>query len=73
MVDKNDIQLYSGAGNDFLILNNLDGKYTVHLKIVLELMAQPEHAKFDGVIFIEKSNSADFCPLAQFCNRNLLK
>jgi diaminopimelate epimerase len=60
LVDKNNIQLYSGAGNDFLILNNLENAYSDYLKIVLDLMSQNEYAKFDGVIFIEKSNSADF-------------
>lgn len=60
MADKNNIQLYSGAGNDFLILNNLENIYSEHLNIVLDLMAKPEYSKFDGVIFIEKSNSADF-------------
>lgn len=60
MVDKNNIQLYSGAGNDFLILINLENIYKEHLKIVLALMSQPKYSKFDGVIFIEKSSTADF-------------
>jgi diaminopimelate epimerase len=60
MIDKKNIQLYSGAGNDFLILNNLDNNYSDYLKIVLYLMKQELYSKFDGVIFIEKSNIADF-------------
>lgn len=60
MINNDNIQLYSGAGNDFLILNNLDNKYSDYLKIVLELMSQTEYSKFDGVIFIEKSTTADF-------------
>jgi diaminopimelate epimerase len=52
------IQKYSGAGNKFIMLNNLDGKIIDFKKIVLDLCN--EDKEMDGVIFLEKSRIADF-------------
>ncbi len=52
-------QKYSGAGNDFLIINNLNDTIKNHSQITIDLCSKETH-KFDGVIFIETSNYADF-------------
>lgn len=52
-------QKYSGAGNDFIIINNLDSKIKNHSEITIELCTKEKH-KFDGVIFVETSDFADF-------------
>ena len=51
-------QKYSGAGNKFVMVNNLNGDYKDYENIVLELVSQNTEA--DGVIFLEKSSAADF-------------
>jgi len=56
----NDLQKYSGAGNKFIILDNLDNLITDHTKKVLELMSKNENEEMDGVIFLEKSSVGDF-------------
>ena len=50
---------YSGAGNDFLILNNLDDKIVDHSQMTLDLISRERH-RFDGVIYVEQSDIADF-------------
>lgn len=52
-------QKYSGAGNDFIIINNLDRKINNHSEITIQLYSKEKH-KFDGVIFVETSDIADF-------------
>ena len=54
------IQKYSGAGNKFVILNNLDNSITDHTEIVLELMSEAGNEEMDGVIFLERSSIGDF-------------
>ena len=49
---------YSGAGNTFLMINNLDGGITDRRTVVLGLME--ENKGFDGVIFVEESSIADY-------------
>ncbi len=49
---------YSGAGNTFLMVNNLDGSVTERRKVVLDLMKR--NSGFDGVIFVEESSIADY-------------
>ena len=56
-----EFQRYSGAGNDFLMVNNLSGELTNHREIVLDLISQDGNNKFDGVIFVEDSDISDFC------------
>lgn len=51
---------YSGAGNTFLMVNNIDGGITNHREIVLDLTGIKGNEKFDGVIFVESSDIADF-------------
>ena len=55
-----DIQKYSGAGNKFIILNNMEDIYSDHRSKVLELMSDDENDEMDGVIFVEKSSVCDF-------------
>jgi len=54
------IQKYSGAGNKFIMLNNLNSEFKDYEKIVLEYSADKNNSEIDGVIFIESSESADF-------------
>lgn len=54
------MQKYSGAGNKFIMLNNLDNSYTEFEKTVTDLTSQKDNSETDGVIFVEKSDKADF-------------
>ncbi len=51
---------YSGAGNTFLMVNNLDDSIKNHKDVVIKLIGEKGNEKFDGVIFIENSEIADF-------------
>jgi diaminopimelate epimerase len=53
-------QKYSGAGNTFLIVNNLESDINVNGKLVTDLISIPGNENFDGVIFIEPSSIADY-------------
>ena len=52
-------QKYSGAGNTFIMVNNLDDHIADRRERVLELISV-EGEGMDGVIFLEKSEIADF-------------
>ncbi len=52
------IQKYSGAGNKFIILNNLDAEVKAYKDLVINL--SENNNEIDGVIFLEKSETADF-------------
>ena len=52
-------QKYSGAGNDFLILNNLKDSIVDYSQMTIDLVSR-ERNNFDGVIFVEESDIADF-------------
>lgn len=52
------IQKYSGAGNKFFMLDNLNGSVKDYSDTVLKLTAEDNET--DGVIFLEKSDIADF-------------
>jgi diaminopimelate epimerase len=54
-----DYQKYSGAGNDFLMVNNLKSDIVNRSYTTIELISK-EEKKFDGVIFLEHSEIADF-------------
>jgi diaminopimelate epimerase len=56
----NNSQKYSGAGNKFVILDNLGNSITDHTKKVLELMSESGNEEMDGVIFLEASSLGDF-------------
>jgi diaminopimelate epimerase len=51
---------YSGAGNTFLMVNNLNDGIKNHKEIVIKLISEKGNDKFDGVIFVEASDIADF-------------
>lgn len=53
------IQKYSGAGNKFIIADNLKGIITDRRSEVLSLI-ENSGKDMDGVIFVENSDSADF-------------
>jgi diaminopimelate epimerase len=55
-----DYKKYSGAGNTFLMLDNLDGSIKNHKETVFDLIDRKGNEKFDGVIFVEQSDTADF-------------
>jgi len=57
---KIEYQKYSGAGNDFLIVNNLKDAIKVNTNVVKELISCENNRNFDGVIFLEESDIADF-------------
>lgn len=51
---------YSGAGNNFLLVNNLKGELKNLDRITVELIEKEKDKIFDGVIFLEDSEIADF-------------
>ena len=51
-------QKYSGAGNKFYILDNLNGQINEYENVISEIIN--EDSATDGVIFLEKSGRADF-------------
>ena len=52
------IQKYSGAGNKFFMINDLEGIQKDHKDLVIKLSS--EDPEMDGVIFIERSSAADY-------------
>lgn len=52
-------QVYSGAGNTFIMVSNLDNNIIDRTAFVLETIAG-EGKGIDGVILLEKSDNADF-------------
>lgn len=53
-------QKYSGAGNKFIIFDNLDNGITAHSQTVLDLFDNGNNNEVDGVIFVEKASTGDF-------------
>ncbi|CAN5399078.1 diaminopimelate epimerase [soil metagenome] len=51
---------YSGAGNTFLIINDLNSRIITKNDLTIELCSKPENTVIDGVIFVERSDYADF-------------
>lgn len=51
---------YSGAGNTFLMVNNLESQIDVNGEIVVDLISMEGNENFDGVIFVEPSSIADY-------------
>lgn len=51
---------YQGAGNDFVIINNLDGKYDLSEEQIARLCDRRFGIGADGLILVEKSDEADF-------------
>ena len=56
----NQYQKYSGAGNKFIIFDNLDGAINNRSETVVGLFEEGRNDEIDGVIFIEKSVPGDF-------------
>lgn len=51
---------YQGAGNDFVIVNNLDEKYNLSGEQIARLCDRRFGIGADGLILVEKSDKADF-------------
>ena len=51
-------QKYSGAGNKFIMINDLNGMLKDHGELTISLTSQDK--EMDGVIFIQSSSVADF-------------
>lgn len=52
---------YSGAGNDFILIDNRDGKFPYYLKgLVSAMSARRISIGADGVVLLENSEKADF-------------
>lgn len=54
------LEKYSGAGNNFIIINNLDGSITDFKDFVIDIISKKENQDIDGIIFLENSPVADF-------------
>ena len=50
----------AGSGNDFVVINNLDGKIKNRTKLAIILCRYKYGVGADGAIFLEKSKKADF-------------
>lgn len=57
---NNTYMKYSGAGNDFIIINDIENQFHDKKSIVLDLASLPDNSKIDGIIFLEKSDRADY-------------
>ena len=57
---KHLISKYSGAGNDFFIINDLENSIDNKSFITSDICGKTENEKIDGVIFLEKSHHADY-------------
>lgn len=50
----------SGSGNDFIIIDNRDGKISYNKNFIEKVCRRSLSVGADGIIFIEKSDKADF-------------
>ncbi|MCM8764230.1 MAG: diaminopimelate epimerase [Candidatus Omnitrophica bacterium] len=50
----------TGSGNDFVLINNLDGKIRNRRRLAIDLCRYKYGVGADGAIFLEKSKKADF-------------
>lgn len=51
---------YSGSGNDFVLLNNLDASFRLRPSLIKEWCKRREGIGADGVILVESSKSHDY-------------
>lgn len=58
-MDSRIIMKYTGAGNNFIMINNLDLKINNYEHIVTDLCSKDENKEIDGVIFVETTMKAD--------------
>lgn len=54
------MQKYSGAGNKFIIIDNLKNEITDREKKTIELCSSEENSETDGVIYVENSDVSDY-------------
>ena len=54
------MQKYSGAGNKFIIIDNLKNEITDREKKTVELCSSENNNEIDGVIYVENSDNSDF-------------
>ncbi|MBX7046793.1 MAG: diaminopimelate epimerase [Ignavibacteria bacterium] len=58
-MDSRIIMKYTGAGNNFIMINNLDLKINNYNEITTGLCSRKENEEIDGVIFVETTINAD--------------
>ena len=54
------MQKYSGAGNKFIIIDNLKNEISDREKKTVELCSSEDNNEIDGVIYVENSDNSDF-------------
>jgi len=59
-MNNTDYKKYSGAGNNFLMVNNIENRLKDPGSVTVELIEKEKGENFDGVIFLENSDIADF-------------
>ena len=60
-MDRLKFSKYSGAGNDFILIDNRDGNFPYHTKgIIPSMAARRISIGADGVVLLENSDKADF-------------
>lgn len=50
---------YQGLGNDFIIINNMENKTSLHEDLIRKLCDRRFGVGADGIVFVEKSSKAD--------------
>lgn len=60
MDSKKILMKYTGAGNNFIMIENLDLKINNYFHIVTDLCSKYENKNIDGVIFVETTMKAEF-------------
>jgi len=58
-LDSRIIMKYTGAGNNFIMINNLDVKINNYKDITTDICSREENKEIDGVIFVETTIKAD--------------
>ncbi len=64
-------EIYSGAGNDFVMINNFDGKIKPNEQKSLTIeLCEKNFPKIDGVIFVDKPSTAQASLRMNYFNRD---
>lgn len=70
-MELNNLQIYSGAGNDFVMVNNLDGSVTFDKQAEITINLCNDNYKIvDGVIFVDKPSLPDAEVKMNYYNRD---
>jgi len=70
-MELKNLQIYSGAGNDFVMVNNLDGSVPFDKQTAVTLqLCNENYKKVDGVIFVDKSSLPDAHVKMNYYNRD---